>query len=230
MPGLQGFRRYAWVLMTLAALTVAALNSRFIWIDLSEIMHRAMDHVGRDDFELYLHLWTAPLILVSGAVLFLPALRSRFPTVHRWAGRCYLTAVLVTSVATFRLALHETEGLFTVIGFAIASVLWFGTAAAAWLRAVQGQFRSHGNWMIRNYALTLTNVTFRIELHALLLIGMDFTTVYEPVRVLQWIPNLILAEILIISGFFERERWRDLWPWTRLTMTNRRYHDGTDPA
>jgi hypothetical protein len=220
MLGLQAFRRYAWGVMTLAAIAVAALNSRFIWIDVPQIMHRAVDHLGRDDFELFLHLWTAPLILVSGAVLFLPGLRSRFPRAHRWVGRSYLAAVLVTSVATFRMALHETEGPLTVFGFAVLSVLWFATAAAAWLRALQGEYKSHGEWMLRNYALTLTNVTFRVELHALLLLGMDLDTIYEPTRVLQWIPNLIIAEALILSGFFERENWRELWPWA-----GRRHND-----
>lgn len=210
IPGLPAFRRMGWRLMTLAAITVAGLNSRFIWIDIPRIMHRAVDHLGRDDFELFVHLWTAPLILVTGALLFPVRLRVRFPHVHRWAGRLYLGAVLLTSIATLRLALHETEGSFTIFGFAVLSVLWAGTAAMAWIRAVQGRFGDHGAWMVRNYALTLTNVTFRLDLHILLLLGVPFTSIYEPVRVLQWVPNLIIAELLLRSGFFTGKDWKSL--------------------
>jgi Predicted membrane protein (DUF2306) len=212
MESLPSFRRAVWGLMTLAAITVAGLNSRFIWIDVPRIMHRATDHLGRDDFELFLHLWTAPLILVTGALLLPARLRTRFPRAHRWAGRFYLGSVLLTSIATLRLALHETEGPLTVFGFTVLSVLWFGTAAMAWMSAMRGRFEEHGAWMVRNYALTLTNVTFRLELHVMLLFGVPFTTVYEPVRVLQWIPNLIIAEALIRSGFFAGENWKALGP------------------
>jgi hypothetical protein len=205
---LPSFRGVSWWLITSAAIVVAALNSRFIWIDIRKIMHRAVDHLGRHDFELFLHLWTAPLILITGALLFSARLRTRFPGVHRWAGRSYLAAVLITSIATLRLALHETEGPLAVVNFSALSVLWFGTALMAWTRAVQERFDEHGEWMIRNYALTLTNVTFRAELHLFLLLGAPFSAVYEPTRVLQWIPNLIVAEVLIRSGFFTGDSWK----------------------
>ncbi len=210
MLSLPKVRTISWLLMTLAAIVVAGLNSRFIWIDIRGIMHRAVDHLGRQDFELYLHLWTAPLILVSGALLFPKHLRERFPSVHRWTGRLYLGTIMITSFATLRLALTDTGGPLTIFGFAMLSVLWFGTAAMAWTRALQGRFAQHGEWMLRNYALTLTNVTFRAELHMFLWLGGRFSQVYEPTRVLQWIPNLIVAEVLIRRGFFTSGSWRDV--------------------
>jgi uncharacterized membrane protein len=170
-----------------------------------------LDHLGRDEFDLYLHLYTAPLLLIVGAMLFYPGMRQRYPTVHRWAGRAYVVTVLVTSIATLRLSLEETEGPMTVFGFAILSVLWFTTAAVAWLRAMQGRYLDHRDWMIRNYALTLTNVTFRGELHLLLWSGMPLDVVYEPLRTLQLIPNLLIAELLIRRGFFTSSSWKELF-------------------
>jgi uncharacterized membrane protein len=210
LVGLRSFRKFLWAIMTLSALVVAILNSRFLWTDIRGVFHRAVDHLGTQDFELYLHLSTAPLLLVTGALLFLGGLRERYPAIHRWVGRIYLATVLVTSIATLRLSLHETEGPMTVFGFATLSVLWFATAAMAWLRAVQGRFADHGEWMIRNYVLTLTNVTFRAELHALLWLGADFTTIYEPLRVLQLFPNLVVAEFLIRKNFFTSSSWKQL--------------------
>lgn len=206
-PAPQQVRRWAWMLMTAAALTVAVLNSRFMWMDIRTIFERAIDHLGKQDFELYLHLYTAPAILVVGALLFPKRLRTRFPKVHRWAGRVYIVTILVTSIATLRLALTDSGGLLTIFGFSVLSILWFGTAAMAWLRAMQGRLDDHGQWMIRNYALTLTNVTFRAELHVALMSGAQFLTVYEPLRVLQWIPNLLIAEMLIRGRFFTSNSW-----------------------
>lgn len=196
--------------MVLSAITVAALNLRFIWFDIHGLFHRALDHLGKQDFELYLHLYTAPMLLVGGSVLIHPKLRQRLPAVHRWAGRTYIVTVLVTSIATLRLSLNETEGPMTVFGFATLSILWFITAAFAWLRAAQGRYTDHRDWMIRNYALTFTNVSFRGELHLLLWLGMDFDTIYEPLRTLQFIPNLLVAEFLIQTSFFTSLRWKDL--------------------
>ena len=211
MIPLQTLRKTLWVIITLSAIAVAELNLRFIWMDIRHVFHGILDHLGKQDFELYLHLYTAPLLLVVGAILFYPRMRQRYPTVHRWAGRAYVVTVLVTSVATLRLSLNETEGPMTVFGFAALSVLWFITAGFAWLRAAQGRYLEHGDWMIRNYALTLTNVTFRAEVHLLLWSGMRFDDVYEPLRTLQLIPNLLIAEFLIRTRFFTSSSWKELF-------------------
>jgi uncharacterized membrane protein len=208
---LQSFRRLSWGLMVLSAIAVGALNLRFIWSDIHGLFHRALDHLGKQDFELYLHLYTAPMLLVGGALLIHPSLRRRLPAVHRWLGRIYIVTVLVTSIATLRLGLNETEGPMTVFGFATLSILWFITAALAWTRAVQGRYSDHSEWMIRNYALTFTNVTFRGELHLLLWLGFDFDVVYEPLRTLQFIPNLLIAEFLIRTAFFKSPGWKEFW-------------------
>lgn len=210
MVELRRFRKSLWLLMTLSAISVAILNSRFILVDIHTIFHRAIDHLENEKVELYLHLFTAPVLLVGGALLFFDRLPQRFPTVHRWGGRAYILTVLVTSIATLKMSLNETEGPLTVFGFAVLSILWFVTAALAWLRAVQGRYPRHAEWMIRNYALTLTNVTFRAELHLSLWFGADFDLIYEPLRSLQFVPNLLLAELLIQTAFFTSPNWRDL--------------------
>ena len=195
-----------WWLLFATSATVAALNMRFIWIDVASIMHRAVDHLEHDRIKLYLHLGTAPAILMSGVLNLKPGLRDRWPAFHRWNGRFYLIAVLVTAPVTFLLALNETEGPMTVWGFATLSALWGGSAILAWVYAVKGNIDAHRDWMIRNVALVLTNVTFRVELHLALLLGIPFDAVYEPIRSLQFIPNLLAAELLIRSGMLKTGR------------------------
>lgn len=195
-----------WWLLFATSATVAALNMRFIWIDVARIMHRAVDHLEHDRIKLYLHLGTAPAILMSGVLNLKPGLRDRWPAFHRRNGRFYLIAVLVTAPVTFLLALNETEGPMTVWGFATLSALWGGSAILAWVHAVKGNIDVHRDWMVRNVALTLTNVTFRVELHLALLLGISFDAVYEPIRALQFIPNLLAAELLIRSGMLRTGR------------------------
>lgn len=208
---LSRFRSLLWAAMCTCALAVAVLNSRFLWMDIRRAFHHSVDHLGQRDFSLYLHLYTSPVILIVGALLFQRSLRLLYPRVHRWAGRAYVVAILITSIATLHLSIHANEGPMTALGFGVLSVLWFVTAALAWLRAAQGRYEEHSAWMVRNYALTLTNVTFRIDLHVLLLLGADVNTVYDAVRALQPIPNLIIAELLIRTNFLGSDTWRDWW-------------------
>jgi len=211
--------------MFAAALAVAALNSRFLWMNIRGLFHRSLDHLGKQDFELYLHLTTAPIILVLGAILIHRTVRTKYTRLHRWGGRLYIGAVLITSIATFRLSLNETEGTMTVIGFAVLSVLWFATALMGLTQALRGKYEAHSKWMIRNYALTLTNVTFRAEFHLLMWMGFDFDTIYEPLRILQMVPNLLIAEILIRTGFFTSCTWRDYFAPLREMFPHRKRTD-----
>jgi hypothetical protein len=65
--------------------------------------------------------------------------------------------------------------------------------------------------MVRNYALALANVTFRIDLHGLLWLGMDVSVVYDVTRALQPVQNLIIAEVLIHTRFFDSMSWTRWW-------------------
>jgi uncharacterized membrane protein len=123
--------------------------------------------------------------------------RNKYPLLHRWIGRVYLIAVLVGGTAGFYLGLTAIGGLTSRIGFVLLAVLWLSTGLMAYLRIRQGDVRSHKEWIIRNYALTLAGVTLRLWLPTFLSLGFTFAETYTTVTWLSWFPNLLVAEFII---------------------------------
>jgi hypothetical protein len=115
-------------------------------------------------------------------------------------GRIYLLAVLVGSIAGLYMAATAFGGLPTRIGFGMLGTLWLTSAAMAYLRIRQGNVRVHRQWMIRNYALTFAAVMLRVWLPLLVALGYKFPQAYATVAWLCWIPNLLVAELIIRNG------------------------------
>lgn len=143
---------------------------------------------------LYAHIGLAPVALALMPVQFLPRLRARRPGLHRWTGRAYALAILISGVAGLSLALGTDAGPVAATGFALLAVLWLAvTGRAVWL-AMAGRIAEHRRWMIRSAALTFAAVTLRLEL-PLLIATLGFDTGYPIVAWLCWVPNLALTEL-----------------------------------
>ena len=126
--------------------------------------------------------------------------RNKYLHLHRWMGRIYLLAVLVGSIAGLYLAATAFGGLPTRIGFGMLGALWLTTGALAYLQIRQGKVQVHREWMIRNYALTFSAVMLRIWLPLFFALGYEFPEAYTTVAWLCWVPNLLVAEIIIRNG------------------------------
>ena len=113
---------------------------------------------------------------------------------HRWAGRTYVMACLISAVAGFWLALHASAGPVATVGFGGLAVAWFGATAMGWREAVAGEFAQHRRWMIRSLSLTFAAVTLRILLPLIPLTGLEFVEGSRAISFLCWVPNLLLAE------------------------------------
>jgi hypothetical protein len=74
------------------------------------------------------------------------------------------------------------------------------SAAVAWQRARAGDYVSHRAWMIRSYALCLAAVTLRLYLPLFGLAGLPFEVAYPAIAWLCWVPNLVVAEWLVIPA------------------------------
>jgi hypothetical protein len=75
--------------------------------------------------------------------------------------------------------------------------LWLMTGVMAYLRIRQGDVQEHRAWMIRNYALTWSAVMLRLWLPLFFVLGYDFPEAYTTVAWLCWVPNLLVAELII---------------------------------
>lgn len=166
-------------------------------------------------YVLYVHIGAATLALLLGPLQFATALRSRFARVHRWTGRVYIAAVLVAGVAGLILAPVNEAGFVGFFGFGGLAVIWIISAVQAYRTARAGDFRSHRAWMIRNFAMTYAAVTLRLWLGLLVVLhltlglegGQAFTNAYAAVPFLAWLPNIVVAEIMIARRGLPGLRW-----------------------
>jgi uncharacterized membrane protein len=145
-----------------------------------------------------LHGLASIVALALGPFQFLPRRR---PWLHRGLGICYLLGVALGSTSGLVMATMAEGGLSSRTGFVVMASLWFITANLAWRSVRRHDYRAHRAWMIRNFALTFGAVMLRVYLHGLEALGFTFAQVYPLSTWLGWIPNLLVAEWLIVNPF-----------------------------
>ena len=112
------------------------------------------------------HLAGAVVIILGGAIQLLPGLRKQAPAVHRWNGRAYLAAAVVTSVAG--LIMIWTRGTVGDVGAhlgqSLDGVLILVFAALALRAALARDFRAHARWAMRLYLVVSAALFIRAGL------------------------------------------------------------------
>lgn len=144
----------------------------------------------------YTHITFGGISLLAGWSQFSRRIRSRNMKLHRILGMVYVTAVILSGVAGFYLAIFATGGIVSILGFGFLAISWLLTTSVAYRDIKCGFVASHRHWMIRSYALSFAAVTLRIWLP--LLSGyMGFDTAYPIIAWLCWVPNILFAEYLV---------------------------------
>jgi len=147
----------------------------------------------------YIHIATGTLVLLSGIAQFIKPILRRWPKFHRTLGVIYVGLILIfTAPSGFVMALYANGGIWARISFATTATLWWLFTFLAYKYAREKKFKLHLANMYRSYALTLTSISLR--LYVLILphfIHLHSTQMYVLVAWLSWIPNLLIAEILI---------------------------------
>jgi uncharacterized membrane protein len=147
---------------------------------------------------VYAHLAGGAIAMLVGPFQFSTRLRTTYLQVHRWMGRTYVTAVAVGGLGALVLAPISQLGLPTHMGFGLLAILWLATTGIAYRFARAGEAVNHRRWMIRSFSLTFAAVTLRIWLPATMAFGIPHDPAYITVSWLCWVPNLIVAEWLIL--------------------------------
>jgi hypothetical protein len=190
-------RRIGWGAMTLLSLGVGAYSlflvaSGFRFVPADVAANHFPTAIG-----LRTHITAAALALVTGPFQFLRPLRRRFPVAHHWIGRVYITACLVGGLAAGSIALFTVSGPVAGVGFFVGALVWLTCTVLALVAVKRRDFRAHQRWMIRSFALTLAAVTLRIYLPLAMIAGLDFATAYPVIAWLSWMPNLVVAQLLV---------------------------------
>lgn len=150
-----------------------------------------------------LHIVGALVYSIVGAFQILPRLRARHPRWHRFAGRYLLVpaGLAVAATGLWMTAFYDTPDIADgpvaavryLVGTLMLAFLLLGVAAIA-----RRDFRAHGAWMIRAYALAmgagtqvLTGGTF------MLFFGEPDATAFALQLAAGWLINAAFAERVI---------------------------------
>lgn len=217
-------RTGTWIWIALSSLAIAAYSvSQYATGTLAAL---AEDGVGLSpgyagqplvvQVAFYLHIGFAGVALVVGPFQFAQRLRQRVPRVHRVMGRIYLVSVAIGGTAALVMAPYNTAGFVGFFGFGSLAVLWLFTGWKAYRSIRAGDVQAHQAWMIRNFSLAYAAVTLRLWIGVLITVqlttfGGDFdaawSNVYAAVPFLCWIPNIVIAELLVRRRGLPGLRW-----------------------
>ena len=101
------------------------------------------------------HVLMAALITFGGLVQLVPAIRNRWPVLHRWNGRLYLVSALTLALGGLWMTWGRGTWLTLTggIGITLDALLILGFAAMAWRSARARRFVDHRRWAIRLFVV-----------------------------------------------------------------------------
>lgn len=147
-------------------------------------------HVPEDtagNLVVAMHLLSAVIVIVAGAIQFVAKIRVRFPRFHRWTGRMYvLSAVTLTTAGLYMQWVRGSFGDESQrIGSAVNAVLIWICAYLAVRYAIRREFAMHRRWTLRLFVVVSAAWFFRAAFFLTLLlfqgpVGFDPNTFSGP--------------------------------------------------
>jgi hypothetical protein len=182
-------RRIGWAIVWLA---LGAISLEFL---LS--VHGKYAHLGSSAYTMFASrhgwLWThlagGGLTLALGPLQFLAPWSRTRPRWHRWAGRVYIGGILIACVGATGLIATSPAPFAIRSAFAMTALAWLTTALVAMIAIRRRQVWLHRRWMICNYLVTLSPITFRILLQAHLQLGLPPSP--ETIAFMLWMSWLL---------------------------------------
>ncbi|MDG2340554.1 MAG: DUF2306 domain-containing protein [Paracoccaceae bacterium] len=179
------------------AIFVALVTYRFLLMPLEEAFGAMLDHIANRRTLFIMHISAAPIALAIGVFQLMPKIRRKWRGLHLWLGRIYGVAILIGGIGAMGIALTAGGGVWAQVGFSALGILWLGTTGRAIWLARDQRFAEHRIWMIRSFALTFAAVTLRLQLVGFEIAGMAYQDSSVWLAFTCWIPNLIVAELII---------------------------------
>lgn len=145
------------------------------------------------NFAFFAHIIFGGIALLIGWRQFGAQFRTRYLMLHRFIGKVYVTAVLISSISGIYIGMYANGGIISSVGFICLGFIWLITTSAAVFHIRNGNVRKHQNLMIYSYACTFAAVTLRLWLPLLGILTHDRDNSYLVVAWLCWVPNLLVA-------------------------------------
>ena len=153
-----------------------------------------------------LHFAAGGLILILGCIQLITYVRERYPAWHRWLGRVYVFASLVTAIGglVFIFIKGTVGGMIMDIGFAGYGIAMFWSAIETIRHARNQDFERHRAWAIRLFALAIGSWLYRMDYGFWFLFtdGLGHANNFQGpfdyfMDFFFYIPNLLVAEVFI---------------------------------
>lgn len=146
----------------------------------------------------YAHVFTIAFALFAGFTQFSNHILKEHRKLHRTMGKIYVYDIFINFIPAFIMAIYANGQMPSKIAFVILDCLWLWFTYKAVAEIKRGNIRSHKNFMIRSYALTLSAVTLRLWKPIIAsIVEIDALHLYMIISWMGFVPNLLFAEWLI---------------------------------
>lgn len=193
--------KIGWTLFFLSAVAVGLYPITYYFVDRNfGLFYTKSDELLADGLWkvlFYLHISLGGIALLTGWPQFIKKFRNKFLKFHRRSGKIYVIAVLVSAISGIYIAFFATGGMISSLGFIFLGITWFYTTFMAYLHIKNKKLEQHQNMMVFIYAVTFAAVTLRIWLPLLEMVVGNFLTAYHIVAWLCWLPNFIVAQLIV---------------------------------
>ena len=133
------------------------------------------------------HVLLAAIIIGGGPLQLIPAVRNRFPTFHRWLGRSYLTAAVLSSIGGLFMTWTRPSpigDLISDLGISGDAILIVVCAVMTVRHAIARRIVEHRRWALRLFLVASAVWFFRVGLMGWAMltggIGIDWETFTGP--------------------------------------------------
>jgi hypothetical protein len=186
---------------------LTALRGDFHWWS-KFITHGWVRGDGMGNLAVVMHVASAVVVMLAGALQLIPRIRDHFPTFHRWNGRIYmLTACTLAAAGLYMTWIRGTIGdLSQHIGGSLNAVLIWLFAGMALRYAIARDFKTHRRWALRLFLVASAAWFYRVTFFLTLLlfkgpVGFDpqtFTGAFPTfMSFAQYLVPLALLEIYL---------------------------------
>jgi len=175
------------------------------------------------------HFLAGGIILILGCLQLLEGPRRRFPMLHRWSGRVYVTACGSAALGglVFILLQGTIGGPVMDVGFAGYGLLMLLAATQTIRFARQRDLRRHRAWALRLFALAIGSWLYRMYYGFYIGFGGesghtdDFRGWFDfLMNFWFYLPNLVVVEILLSHYSFLQRPWVRLVSGASLLIAN----------
>lgn len=166
-----------------------------------------------------IHIVTATIAWIAGALNFSTNLLKRRRNLHRVLGYLFIVCVVLTVITSGYMAPNATGGKISSYGFNLMNILWLTLTITALVQIRKGNVIKHRKWMIRSYMFTFTNFFIHFILFAGHTVGgLDYVSTYQFAVYASIFLNLFIAEWINLTlfrkppGVASRRKSSDLIP------------------